>query len=294
MSLPSQVLADPDLFKRNIIFVPTASLASSSLSSYAAPSVTSSSTTPLSTAQPSSPSTSSTAANSTIYKLDIPEDTGSNNLKYLYLFFLLLGLIILGIIARVIIVKRRRARELEKRAINRNEALRLDLENRTSNEQTPASAPRTGYTFPLFNMNLFRNPPRSATDRDQLAARDMEESNNPPPPYPTHVKSTYIRDPRLPVYQEASDEEEESIMYEQRSNPSQYELRRPSFGDREEEQSILSLGPRPDTSRNITNHTGLANNSEFLRQNQNQDNGAAGSSASSSNARLNLDRDPTT
>jgi hypothetical protein len=282
MSLRSLVLTDPDLFERNIVFVPTTTFASSSSDSTS--SVTGSTTAPASTAQLPLSSASSTSSNSTVYRLDIPTtNSGSNNLKYLYLFFLLLGLIILGIIARVVIVKRRRARELEKRAVNRNEALRLDLENRVSNEHTPAAAPRAGYTFPLFNINLFRNPPRQTTERDELAAREMEESSNPPPPYPTHVKPAYIRDPRLPVYQEVSDEEEEEedrALYEQQSNISQLELRRLSSSGHEEKQSVSSVAPRSTTGHDITNNIGLESNLNHVRQHQPEGAVAAGPSSS--------------
>lgn len=282
MSLRSLVLADPDLFERNIVFVPTTTFASSS--SYSTSPVTSITAAPTSTTQLPLSSTTSTASNSTVYRLDIPAtNTGSSNLKYLYLFFLLLGLIILGIIARVVIVKRRRARELEKRAVNRNEALRLDLENRVSDEHAPATAPRTGYTFPLFNINLFRNPPRQTTERDELAGREMEESSNPPPPYPTHVKPAYIRDPRLPVYQEVSDEDEEDedrALYEQESNLSQRELRRPSSSGHEEEQSILSVAPRPATGHGITNNSTLETNPNHVPQTQPEDTTAPGPSSS--------------
>lgn len=250
------------LIERNIVFVPSSSSQSSTptssspiTSTIGSNTNTDSATGSISSTSISTISNSSATSNSTVYRLDIPESSGgSSNLKYLYLFFLLLGLIILALIARVIILKRRRAKKQEKRAYNRNEALRLDLENRASDEnQTPernenvevqqgepAAPPRTGYTFPLFSMSLFRHPSNGTSsnrNRDQHSTRDMEEVFSPPPPYPTHVKPAYHRDARLPVYQEAS-EEEESDDRESRfsDNHSQQQLR----NDPRDESSAVS------------------------------------------------------
>lgn len=209
---------------RNIVFVPTTSFASPSPTSTTldtSPSQTQTQTSGDSDSSytPTTLATSTASQNATIYRLDIPDNSGSNNLKYLYLFFLLIGLVIIAITVRVMIVKRRRKREQEKRALNRNEALRLDLENRVSDEEPNES--RTGYTFPLFSMNLFRNPPRTTVNES------TQEENHPPPPYPTHIKTSEpARNLRLPVYQEVSEEEEEDDdSDEQQSNISQRHLR---------------------------------------------------------------------
>lgn len=248
-TLSTQAFSDPEsnlayskgtLVGRNIVFIPTSSLQTSNHTSAPVTSTPISTTTIFSSSTVATVSNPSSTGNSTVYRLDIPENTGgSNNLKYLYLFFLLLGLIILALIARVIMVKRRRARKLEKRAYNRNEALRLDLENRASDENqspersqghvspagsgtggsvedpiptttTATTRTRTGYTFPLFSMSLFRHPSNgNESNRNQpQPSRMMEEVANPPPPYPTHVKPAYFRDSRLPVYQEVSEEED--------------------------------------------------------------------------------------
>lgn len=172
-------------------------------------------------------SSSASSNSSSVYRLDIPEGNSNSNLKYLYLVFLLLGVIIAALVSRVLILKRRRAKKLEQRTNHRNAALRRDLENRASDENqpdgqngaargsssdSPGSQPqqpaRTPYTFPLFSMSLFRTP--ANTDRNAEPTREMEEANHPPPPYPTHAKpaAAYIRDARLPVYEEVSEEEE--------------------------------------------------------------------------------------
>lgn len=230
------------LAERNIVFVPSSTSKSSQNPSSTTESVSGTTSPPSSSSSSlasasqtgttlSNSSSTASSNSSTVYRLDIPATTGSNNLKYLYLVFLLLGVIIIALIARVVILKRRRAKKLEKQAYNRNEALRLDLENRASDENlsevranshenraagevsangtSPPSAPsRTPYTFPLFSMSLFRNPvhPNGA----QRSAPEMQEVASPPPPYPTHVKpAALFRDSRLPVYQEVSEDEEE-------------------------------------------------------------------------------------
>lgn len=207
---PTSEYTTRTLVERNIVFVPNSQNITNTNQT-----TTSFTSTPTSTITTISNPTSS--SNSTVYRLDIPDNSGSNNLKYIYFVFLLLGIIIIGLIARVFILKRRRAKKQEKRVYNRNEALRLDLENRASDEnqsdgsrredspgREPTAPARTGYTFPLFSMTLFRAPP----NRDTNPPGEMEEVSNPPPPYPTHVKPAYFRESRLPVYQEVSEDEE--------------------------------------------------------------------------------------
>lgn len=235
------------LLERNIVFVPN-SQNTTNINQTTTPSFTS---TPTSTITTLSNSTSS--SNSTVYRLDIPDNSGSNNLKYIYFVFLLLGIIIIGLIARVFILKRRRAKKQEKRVYNRNEALRLDLENRASDEnqsdgsrgedspgREPTAPARTGYTFPLFSMTLFRAPP----NRDANHPGEMEEVSNPPPPYPTHVKPAYFRESRLPVYEEVSEDEENDDRHSGRSDS----------------HSERHLGPFSSRPQNAVNSTSASQN----------------------------------
>ncbi|CAN6629045.1 hypothetical protein TRVA0_012S00452 [Trichomonascus vanleenenianus] len=128
-----------------------------------------------------------TTANNTTpnYSFGIaPPSSGSNSLKYLYLIFLVIGVIVLLLIARIVIRKRRRERKLFKADAVRSEALRLDMER---------------------SEHL-----RTSSGSSQPSESGSGEWINPPPPYhqPSQPEPIYLGRSRLPVYEEIREEEE--------------------------------------------------------------------------------------
>jgi hypothetical protein len=157
---------------------------------------------------PTANSTANSTSNSTVpsYTFDIPPDNDSA-LKFLYLIFLVFGVVIVLLVVRIFIVKRRRTRKLLKTSLVRAEALRMDMERHSSN-----------------------NRPSNGSSGSEMAERRQsyhsdDELWQPPPPYPTHVQplaSAYIRGSRLPVYDELEEEEENNVNSNDSTNIEQH------------------------------------------------------------------------
>lgn len=86
----------------------------------------------------SSSRTNSTANNGYPQAFDVaPSKSHSSNLKYLYLFFLIFAFIAIGLVVRIVIVKRRRTRKLQRTDNTRREVLRRDMEHPQMQERSP-------------------------------------------------------------------------------------------------------------------------------------------------------------
>jgi hypothetical protein len=115
--------------------------------------------------------TNSTTNNGYPQAFDVaPDKSHSSNLKYLYLFFLIFAFIVIGLVARIIIVKRRRMRKLQRTDNTRREVLQRDMEHPQMQERSPLR-------------------PSSSTH--------STDSCEPPPPYHevSHPQQAHLHEP---------------------------------------------------------------------------------------------------
>lgn len=184
-----EVLAAADMQKRNIVF--GGSGTATTTSSGPAESATESST---ATTSSNGTATNNGAANATTssptYELALDDDDGPSPLRFLYLIFLVAGLVVVGIAVRIYFVKKRRRQRLEQRDMVRVAALRRDLEQQRGSDTHSGSGSGSG------------GGPRTPEMTERDTSIDGEYFQ-PPPPYP-HASS------KLPIYEEVEEGDEDA------------------------------------------------------------------------------------
>lgn len=127
-----------------------------------------------------------------------PSNNSSNNLRYLFLIFLVVGLIIIGIVARYIFVKRKRAIDLQLRDSRRHHALQMDMIERGPFDggdsgdgiigpNGAGGGPSAGF---FHSMGLFRSRYSRPSNHDRNH-EDLGGDAENLPPYPVHELPPY-------------------------------------------------------------------------------------------------------